>query len=376
MRRTLAALALAVAAAAACLGQQPNVAESRREMNLGAREYSAGRYAEAEQHFRRALELDPEGKNLRLYIARAVQQQYKPDDTSPENIAAGERAVAAYRDILAKDPTNDDAFKAIAFLYGQMKQDDKMQEHLLARANDFSAPNEKRAEVFTILASRQWRCAYDVTERQENKTTENVQDKPVVRYKMPADAGDLIRARQCVTEGLSLAEQAAALDPKSANALSYKANLLREAAKLSEMEGDAAQKAAYERQYEEASESHKRLSAEAAQKAHAEGAIVPAPAAQGGKARVSGGVLNGKAISKPMPAYPPDAKAKGVQGTVTVRVLIDEQGRVAEAEAVSGQALLREAAVAAARGARFPPTLLSGQPVKVSGVLTYNFVLK
>jgi protein TonB len=94
------------------------------------------------------------------------------------------------------------------------------------------------------------------------------------------------------------------------------------------------------------------------------------------KTVVSGGVLNGKAISKPQPAYPPIAKAARAAGTVTVQILVDESGRVVSASAVSGHPLLQQAAVAAARQARFSPTLLSGQPVKVSGVITYNFVLQ
>ncbi|MBV8856461.1 MAG: TonB family protein [Acidobacteria bacterium] len=91
---------------------------------------------------------------------------------------------------------------------------------------------------------------------------------------------------------------------------------------------------------------------------------------------VSGGVLNGKAISKPQPAYPPVAKAARAAGTVTVQVTVDETGSVVSAEAVSGHPLLRAAAVAAAKQAKFSPTLLAGKPVKVSGVLTYNFVLE
>jgi protein TonB len=94
------------------------------------------------------------------------------------------------------------------------------------------------------------------------------------------------------------------------------------------------------------------------------------------KTTVSGGVLNGKAISKPQPAYPPIAKAARASGTVTVQILVDESGRVVSANAVSGHPLLQQAAVSAARNARFSPTLLSGQPVKVSGVITYNFVLQ
>ena len=91
---------------------------------------------------------------------------------------------------------------------------------------------------------------------------------------------------------------------------------------------------------------------------------------------ISGGILNGKAVSKPAPVYPPAAKAAGVGGTVAVQIVVDEAGNVETAEAVSGPALLRDAAETAARRARFSPTLLSGQPLKVSGVVTYNFGLE
>ncbi|MBV9925090.1 MAG: TonB family protein [Acidobacteria bacterium] len=95
-----------------------------------------------------------------------------------------------------------------------------------------------------------------------------------------------------------------------------------------------------------------------------------------GRMVVKGGVLNGKAIVKPQPMYPPIAKAARAQGLVTVQVVVDEEGYVIAAFAVSGHPLLQQAAVFAARQARFTPTLLSGQPVKVSGVITYNFVLQ
>lgn len=94
------------------------------------------------------------------------------------------------------------------------------------------------------------------------------------------------------------------------------------------------------------------------------------------RAPISGGVLNGKAISKPQPAYPPIARAAKASGTVTVQVLVDERGNVISASAVNGHPLLQQSAVAAARQAKFSPTLLSGQPVKVTGVITYNFVLQ
>jgi protein TonB len=90
---------------------------------------------------------------------------------------------------------------------------------------------------------------------------------------------------------------------------------------------------------------------------------------------IAGGVINGKAISKPQPVYPPAAKDARVSGTVVVQIEVGEDGRVVKAEAISGPETLRGASEDAARAARFSPTRLSGEPVRVSGVITYNFVL-
>jgi protein TonB len=91
---------------------------------------------------------------------------------------------------------------------------------------------------------------------------------------------------------------------------------------------------------------------------------------------VSKGAITGLAISLPKPPYPMIAKQAGAAGPVNVQVLIDETGHVVSAKAVSGHPLLRAAAQQAAYLARFSPTRLSDQPVKVSGVITYNFVMQ
>ncbi|MGB7068447.1 MAG: TonB family protein [Pyrinomonadaceae bacterium] len=100
----------------------------------------------------------------------------------------------------------------------------------------------------------------------------------------------------------------------------------------------------------------------------------PKPTPKPAPKTVSGGVLNGKATNLPKPPYPAAARAVRASGAVTVQVLIDESGRVVSANATGGHPLLRNAAENAARGARFSPTMLSGQAVKVTGVITYNFV--
>jgi len=90
---------------------------------------------------------------------------------------------------------------------------------------------------------------------------------------------------------------------------------------------------------------------------------------------VSKGPITSQALSLPKPIYPQPAKLARIQGTVSVQVLIDESGRVISAKAIDGNPTLRPEAQKAAMQAKFSPTTLGGQAVRVSGVITYNFVL-
>ena len=106
-----------------------------------------------------------------------------------------------------------------------------------------------------------------------------------------------------------------------------------------------------------------------------EGDVIPPPVKQPPRT-VHKSLLNSQAISLPKPAYPPMARQIHAQGTVSVQVLLDETGKVISARAVGGHPTLTHAAVEAAYQARFTPTVLNGTPVKVSGVITYNFMLQ
>jgi protein TonB len=101
----------------------------------------------------------------------------------------------------------------------------------------------------------------------------------------------------------------------------------------------------------------------------------PTPAPRPILKPISGGVLNGTALNLPPPVYPDAAKRMRTSGTVTVEVILDETGKVVSATATSGPQILRDPAVQAALKARFSPTKLSGQPVKVSGIINYKFAL-
>jgi Ca-activated chloride channel homolog len=110
------------------------------------------------------------------------------------------------------------------------------------------------------------------------------------------------------------------------------------------------------------------------QKAAASEQRADARSSSAAKTPASGGVLNGKALSLPRPVYPSAARNAGAAGKVVVEVTINEEGRVIEARAVSGHPMLQQAAVQAARLAKFSPATISGQPVKVTGTISYTFV--
>ena len=247
--RIAVALAVLVATSSGC--GLINRIRAKNELNEAARTYREGHFDEAEQHSRRALELDPDSKTAPSFIARTIHAQYRPGVQSPENVAKANEAIQAYQQILQKDPKNEEAYKAIAYLYGAVKDEDKLRSWISARANDTSVAPEKRAEAYVVLASKDWDCSFKITELPANKTTTlNEGNRASVSYKKPSDQREFDNAKACVKRGLEEIENAIKLDPNSESAWSYKTNLLLEAKKLAEMDGKADQAAELDKQRE------------------------------------------------------------------------------------------------------------------------------
>ena len=231
-----------------------NRIRSKNQLNEAARAYREGHFPEAEEHSRRAAELDPNNKTAPMFIARTIHAQYRPGVQSPENNAKAQEAIAAYQQLLANNPQDEEAYKAIAYLYEATKQDDKLRNWISSRAASDATQPEKRAEAYVVLASKDWDCSFKVTELPTNKTTtiDPSNNKATVSYKKPKDQKDFDQAQMCVKLGLTEAESAIRFDPNNESAWSYKTNLLLEASKLAEMDGKADQKAQYQKDYEAA----------------------------------------------------------------------------------------------------------------------------
>ena len=249
--RIAMALAILVVSTSGC--GLINKVRAKNELNEAAVAYHDGHFDQAEQHSRRALELDPDSKSAPMFIARTIHAQFRPGVQAPENIAKANAAIEAYQQILQRDPKNEEAFKAIAYLYGAVKDDEKLRAWLSTRASDANAEPDKRAEAYTILASKDWDCSFKITELPANHTTVlEAGNRAKVTYKKPAQQKDFDTAQACVKRGLEEAENAIKLDPNNESAWSYKTNLLIEASKLAEMDGKADQKAQLDKQREAA----------------------------------------------------------------------------------------------------------------------------
>jgi tetratricopeptide (TPR) repeat protein len=258
--RIAIALAVVIATTSGC--GVINRIRAKNELNEAARTYREGHYIEAEQHSRRALELDPNNKTAPLFIARTVHAQYRPGVAAPENIAKAREAIDAYNKILATDPTNEEAYKAIAFLYERIKEDEKLREWIINRANDTRVEPAKRAEAYIVLASKDWNCSFQITDLPANKVTTATPGKVQVTYKKPANQKDFDTAQMCMKRGLEEVENALKFDPNSESGWSYKTNLLIEASKLAEMEGKTDLKAELDKQREAAQKRTNQLSEE------------------------------------------------------------------------------------------------------------------
>ena len=245
-------LAILVATSSGC--GVVNRIRAKNQLNEAARAYREGRFPEAEQHSREAAALDPDNKTAPMFIARTIHQQYRPGVQSPDNIAKAQQAIEAYQSILAKDPQDEEAYKAIAYLYGAIKEEDKLRQWIAARAASETTAPEKRAEAYVVLASKDWDCSFKITEQPGVKTTtiNQANNQATVSYQKPSDPKDFNTATLCVKNGLAEAESAIKFDPNNESAWSYKTNLLLEAAKLAEMDGQAEQKAQYQKDYEAA----------------------------------------------------------------------------------------------------------------------------
>src|SRR6476646_7898853 len=194
LAQTRIALVVAVLVATTSGCGVVNRIRAKNQLNEAARSYREGKFPEAEQHSREAAELDPDNKTAPMFIARTIHAQYRPGVQSPENVAKAQQAIEAYQAILQANPKDEEAYKAIAYRYGAIKDEAKLRQWIADRAANEGTDPEKRAEAYIVLASKDWDCSFKITELPSNKTTtvDPTNNKATVSYKKPKDQKDFV----------------------------------------------------------------------------------------------------------------------------------------------------------------------------------------
>jgi tetratricopeptide (TPR) repeat protein len=179
--------------------------KARDELNKGVRSFKDAKYESAVDHFKNAVQLDPELQNAHLYLAAAYASQYVPGGESDENKRIGQEAIQAYESVLLKDPKNVSSAKGIAGIYLNMKEFRKAKEYY-AKTAELEPANP---EPFYSVGNVNWILCYD-------------KQNPLP----PAEKAQLIE------EGLKNLEKALQLDPNYYNAYFYINLLLRQKAQV------------------------------------------------------------------------------------------------------------------------------------------------
>jgi tetratricopeptide (TPR) repeat protein len=196
---------------------------ARKNLVDGSNAYKGRKFPEAQQLFRDAVALDPEGKTLegktaQLFLARTIHSEYIGDRKNNEK---AELAITEYQKALSFNPNDQSSYKAIASLYENLQQNDKWLAWVTARANNKSIPPEQQAEALTSLAARKNSCANDITDTEATKKTIQKDGKPSFQFVKPASPEDFASLGTCIQEGTTLIDQALALEvPAVKNAAS------------------------------------------------------------------------------------------------------------------------------------------------------------
>ncbi|MBV6497463.1 MAG: hypothetical protein JFAIHJKO_02611 [Pyrinomonadaceae bacterium] len=285
---------------------------ARKNLVDGAKAYKDRKFPEAEERFRYAASLDPEGETLegrtaQLSLARTLHSEYIGNRSDK---GKAQEAIDAYKKSLPQflkelketeaaynaNPTSPDTQKmylnslssvnssssAIASLYDNIQQPDNAQAWLEQVSKDQSYPATARARAFSALAAKQNTCANEISDTPATKKTVPAGDgKQAYQFVKPADPAQFTKLQQCTADGMAIIDQAMALEPQSVkdagslnpdsmsdvelaltseflkifqSVRSYKVALINQQVRIAEMNGDNAGRDKLKAEYETAKE--------------------------------------------------------------------------------------------------------------------------
>ena len=345
-------------------------------LNRGVQAFKAARYDEAITAFQKAVDLDPDNPNARLYLATSNFVQYIPGADSPENLAFAERARAGFEQVLAVDPANKTAMQYLASLAYQTASGTADLEEKLRRLDEarswyqkLVAIDPQNKEAWYSLGVIDWMKWYPKWIAALNQAGMRPDEqRPISNYNLRLDL--MNTSGKFIEDGLANLAKALEIDPRYSDAMAYMNLLVRERASLDDTQEEYEKDVALADEWVQKSlEAKKAMAGEKAMPPE----VSPSSAVQ--RIRVGGEVQAHNLITKVIPIYPPDAKRNGIEGTVRFHVIIGKDGRIANLQLISGDSRLVDAARDAVRQWVYRPTLLNGQPVEVVTIIDVNFKL-
>ena len=213
---------------------------TRKNLVDGGTAYKDRKFQDAEQYFRYAVSRDPEGqtaegKAAQLFLARTLHSQFIGNRTVTSK---AEDAIKEYKKVLVEDVEDQSSFNAVANLLENLNRNDEWAQWVTERANNEQVPEQQRAEALTKLAAKKYSCANEISDQDPVKKTVKKDGKEIFQFSKPEDPATFEKFKQCVQEGLELANRAEKLDTNSDAVWSYKANMLLQQMRLAEMDGN------------------------------------------------------------------------------------------------------------------------------------------
>jgi len=376
--------------------QEPAPNDARGWMNAGVQAYRGAQYQQAVQDFQKAVDLDPNNAEYRLYLGSTYMTQYVPGSESPENLAFADKATSEFARVLEIDPNNKTAIASMASLLYQEAQgapNPEQKSQKLDQAREWYqkliAVDPQNKEAYYSLGVIDWLKFYPrlMTERTRLgmwPETPGPLPDAMARQDLKTQYGAMI------DDGLANLQKALDIDPQYDDAMAYMNLLIRERADVRDTADDYKQDVAAANAWARKALETRRMKAQTTTvrplgdlQANAQAAPPPPPPPPPSqhpgvtpqRIRVSGKTEAANLIRRVEPDYPPLAKQARVQGTVRFTVLIAKDGTIENMQLVSGHPLLVAAAQDAVRQWVYKPTLLNGQPVEVVTFVEVNFTL-
>ena len=235
--------------------------EARDHLNKGVTAFKNAQYPEAVEHFKQAVELDPNFPTARLYLATAYMQQWIPGSISPENENMAKAAESTFRDVLKDDPKNVTAIAYLASLFLNQKKWDESRTWY----DKLTAVDPKNAVGFYskgFIAWSQWYPALGTARAELGMKLEDpgpIKDKKV-KEELKAKYGPIIE------DGLKNLDMALQVDPEYDDAMAYENLLIRERADLADTKEEYEQQIKTANDWEDKALATKRIKSEKKQK--------------------------------------------------------------------------------------------------------------